>query len=393
MTWTQFSLKEWQRRPLRTSVTAAGVAIAIAALFSLLAFQSGYRNGMRDELDRLGAHILVVPKGCPYDAASMALHGASWPCFLKQEYLAEVRSVPGVATAAPVFMAALTDKNGEPIVYNGVEPNILSLKRAWHITGHFPQHDGEVLVGAEAARRNQWRFGDKVRLPGLPEPETVVSGILAPTQGADDGFIYLQLATAQRIFGHQNQLTHILVRLADPEDLERATAQLRGCDAGLSMNVVPLAHVFRTIQSLVASTRLFLACLAAVALLAAAAGVSNAVLMAVAERQREIGIMRAIGASRFDIVRLIGTEAIQVSLIGAAIGMLLAFAAARGVEAWVRAQLPFAPTDTLIRWQWWIAGVCLSCAMVLGGLGALLPACRAAEILPGEAIRAGGGSP
>jgi len=183
------------------------------------------------------------------------------------------------------------------------------------------------------------------------------------------------------------------VRLNDPEELERATAQLRGCDAGLSMNVVPLAHVFRTIQSLVASTRLFLGCLAAVALLAAAAGVSNAVLMAVAERQREIGIMRAVGASRFDIMRLISTEAIQVSLIGSAIGMLLAFGAARGVEAWVRAQLPFAPSDTLIRWQWWIAGACVGCALVVGGIAALLPACRAAQILPGEAIRPGGGGP
>jgi len=153
MTWTQFSLKEWRRRPLRTGVTAAGVGIAIAALFSLLAFQSGYRTGVRDELDRLGAHILVVPKGCPYDAASMALHGASWPCFLKQEYLSEVRSVTGIATAAPIFMAALNKQNGDQVVYNGVESNILNLKRAWHITGQFPERAREVLVGAEAARR------------------------------------------------------------------------------------------------------------------------------------------------------------------------------------------------------------------------------------------------
>jgi len=391
MTWTQFSLKEWRRRPLRTGVTAAGVGIAIAALFSLLAFQSGYRTGVRDELDRLGAHILVVPKGCPYDAASMALHGASWPCFLKQEYLSEVRSVTGIATAAPIFMAALNKQNGDQVVYNGVESNILNLKRAWHITGQFPERAREVLVGAEAARRYRWSLGEAVRLPGLANQQAVVSGLLASTQAADDNFIYLQLAAAQSIFGHSNQLTHILVRLSDPEDLERATAQLRGCDAGLSMNVVPLAHVFRTIQSLVASTRLFLGCLAVVALLAAAAGVSNAVLMAVAERQREIGIMRAIGASRFDIMRLISTEAIQVSLIGSGLGMVLAFGAARGVEAWVRAQLPFAPTDALIRWQWWIAGACLLCALVVGGVAALLPAWRAAQIMPGEAIRAGGG--
>ena len=114
--------------------------------------------------------------------------------------------------------------------------------------------------------------------------------------------------------------------------------------------------------------------------------------MAVSERHREIGIMRAIGASRLDIVRLISAEAIQVSLVGSAIGMLLAFVAARGVETWVRAQLPFAPNVALIRWQWWIAGACVLSALMVGGLAALLPACRASQVMPGDAIRAGGGA-
>src|SRR6266567_3119117 len=109
MTWIQLSLKEWQRRPLRTCVTTAGVAIAVAALFSLLAFQRGYQQGLHNELDRLGAHVLVVPKGCPYDAASIALHGASWPCYLKERYLGEVRAVTSVTTAAPALMSAVYD--------------------------------------------------------------------------------------------------------------------------------------------------------------------------------------------------------------------------------------------------------------------------------------------
>src|SRR6187455_837907 len=151
MSWLELSFKEWRRRPLRTSVTAAGVAIATAALFSLLAFQSGYRDGVRGELDRLGAHVLVVPKGCPYDAASMALHGASWPCYLKQRYLEEVRGVAGVATAAPVFMASVYDADGNQSVYLGVETNILALKRGWRINGTFPERDGELLAGADVA--------------------------------------------------------------------------------------------------------------------------------------------------------------------------------------------------------------------------------------------------
>jgi len=384
-------MKEWRRRPLRTGVTSAGVAIATAALFSLLAFQHGYQTGMRGELERLGAHILVVPKGCPYDAASMALHGASWPCFLKQAYLKEVRSVPGVATAAPVFMTTFYETNGQQVVYAGVQSNILALKRSWRIAGHFPRRDGDVLAGSEAARLRGWRLGAQIHLAGANRQKGVVCGILQPTQGADDTFVYFDLEAAQRLFGHSNELTHILVRLTDPADLDRVVAQLRGCEAGLSMNVVPLAHVFHSIQSLVFSTRLFLGCLAIMAILVSAAGVSNSVLMAVSERQRELGILRAIGASRADIFGLICIETLQICAVGACAGVTIAFCASHWVEGWVRARLPFAPTEALIHWEWWIIALCIGGALLVGLVAALLPASRAAQTLPVQAMRAGGG--
>jgi putative ABC transport system permease protein len=391
MTWLQLSLKEWQRRPLRTSVTAAGVAIAVATLFSLLAFQRGYRDGVRQELDRLGAHVLVVPKGCPYDAASMALHGANWPCHLKQKYLDEVRAAIGIATAAPVFMAAVYDAGATQTVYVGVETNILALKRGWQIAGTFPEHDNGLLIGSEIAKRNGWKIGQQVPLPGVQNQTGTVTGILAPTQGADDTFIFLRLEDAQQLFHHPNELTHILVRLTDPDMLDAAVAQLRGCDAGLAMNVVPLAHLFQTVQSLVSSTRLLLGCIALVALLVAGVGVSNTVLMAVAERTRDLGVMRALGAAPGDIFFLVWLETLQVCLVGSLAGIFMAFAASRGVEAWLRSKLPFAPTDALIRWEWWIAAACLLCAVAVGSLAGFLPAWRAARVPPMTAIRAAGG--
>jgi len=391
MTWTRLAFKEWQRRPLRTSLTAMGVALATSALFSLLSFQQGYRQGVRQELDRLGAHVLLVPKGCPYDAASMALHGASWPCYLKQSYLREVNSVPGVATAAPVFMAAVYDTGATQTVYVGVESNILSLKPSWHIQGTFPEHTGELLVGSEVSRHYGWSLGQQVHLPGLPHQSGNVTGILAPTQGAEDTFIHLSLADAQQRFQRPQELTHILVQLSDPNALDQAVRQLRGCDAGLVMNVVPLAHVFHTIQDLMNSTRLLLGCVAVVALLVAGAGVSNTVLMAVAERRRDLGVLRAIGASRADIFRLLSLETLQTCFVGATIGIVGAFFTSGAIEAWVRSKLPFAPTDALIHWEGWSAAACLASAVLVGCFAALFPAWRAASLPPIKAIREAGG--
>ena len=170
-------------------------------------------------------------------------------------------------------------------VYVGIETNMLALKRDWRITGVFPQQEGSLLVGSETARSRGWQIGQHVHCRGCTGQTGTVAGILAPTGGADDTFIYLRLADAQRIFHHPNELTHILVRLGDPNALDHVVAELRGCDAGLAMNVVPLAHVFHTIQSVVNSTRVLFGCVALVALLLAGTGVSNTILMAVAERR------------------------------------------------------------------------------------------------------------
>jgi putative ABC transport system permease protein len=388
MNWLALSSKEWQRRPLRNGITAAGVAIAVSALFGLLSFQQGYREGIGREIERLGAHILVVPKGCPYDAASIALHGANWPCYLSAAYLTEVSRAAGVSSAAPAFMAAFNNGQGASTVYVGIDERMLSLKPGWKINGAFPQNSGgEILAGAEVARVRGWTVGQRVDLPELNGRHARVSGVLQATQGADDTFIYARLGDAQDWFQHRGELTHILVRLKDANLLEQTVLALRGCTAGMDMNIVPLAHLFHTIQGLVNSTRLLLGCVALLGLLVAGTGVSNAVLMSVTERRREIGVMRALGASRPQVFGLIWLETLQVCLAGGSAGILLAWLSSHWVESWLRSRLPFAPSDTLLRWDWGAAGVCLMGALLLGMVAALLPAARAAELPPLEAIR------
>ena len=386
------ALANLARRRLRNAVTAGGVAIGVAALFCLVSFQRGYQTGLRTELDRLGAHLLVVPKGCPYDAASIALHGASWPCYLESAYLETVRRTEHVVGAAPVFMSAVYDAGtGAQNVYCGVAPDILRVKRAWRIAGAFPAAPGDLLVGSELARGKGWRIGQRVALPGLPGQSGRVRGILARTDGADDGFVYLPLADAQRRFHQPGKLTHILVRLDDPEFVNSVVSALRGCGAGLEMNVVPLAHLFDTIRNLVRDTRLLLVSVALVALLAAGAGVSNTILMAVTERTREIGVLRAIGASRGRVFGLIWLETLVLCLFGGAAGIALALGGARIVEAWLRARLPFAPHDALIRPEASVVLFCVAGCLILGTLSGLLPAWRAARLRPADAMRTTGG--
>jgi len=173
--------------------------------------------------------------------------------------------------------------------------------------------------------------------------------------------------------------------------MDRVVGELRGCSSGLLMNVVPLEHIFRTIQNLVSSTRVLLASAALVGLLAAGAGISTTLLMAVAERTREIGVMRAVGASRADIFKLFLYESVQQCLAGAAAGIVLSNLASGLLEKSLRAHIAYAPVSSLVHWDWSLVGLCMALAFAVGTLAAWLPAWRAAHLPPIQAIRGKGG--
>jgi ABC-type lipoprotein release transport system permease subunit len=311
---------------------------------------------------------------------------------LKDDYVDTVRTTPHVAVAAPVFMSAVYDSaSGAQTVYCGVDESIRGLKRHWRVDGSFPTESGSALIGSELARDHGWKVGERISLPGLEGKQATVSGIIGPTQGADDLFVYLPLPDVQRLFKRPRQLTHMLVRLDAPENMESVVGALRGCGAGLEMNIVPLAHLFNTIQSLVQGTRLLLGSVALVALLAAGAGLSNTILMAVSERTREIGVLRAVGASRGRVFSMIWAETVTLCALGALAGIGAAILGASAVEAWLRGRLPFAPHGSLVSADLMVAVLCMTGAIAVGTLAGLLPAWRASLLSPAAAIQTGAG--
>jgi putative ABC transport system permease protein len=195
------------------------------------------------------------------------------------------------------------------------------------------------------------------------------------------------MSDAQRIFKRPNALTHILVQLKDPNKVDDVVNELRGCDAGLEMTVVPLAHLFTTIRGLIQATRVLLGCITITAMLAAAAGVANTILMAVAERTREIGILRAIGASKASVVGQLVLEAILLCTSGAVLGVIAAMLTGPLAETRLRTILPYAPTDPLLGAQPEIAFVCCLLGPVIGAIAGMLPALRAAALQPSIALK------
>jgi putative ABC transport system permease protein len=151
--------------------------------------------------------------------------------------------------------------------------------------------------------------------------------------------------------------------------------------------VISMAQVRGTILNLISSAKVLADAVALIAIFIAVIGVMNTILMSVFERTQEIGISKALGASRLDVFRLIWTETIVICVIGGAIGCGLAMAGSGLVEYVIKKILPYAPTGKLVTIEPKLLAFAIIGAVVLGIISGIYPAWRASSMKPVEAIR------
>lgn len=384
MIWFSLAFKNLIRRKTRSALTILGVAIAIAVLYSLFEFQQGYQARLKGELGALGAQVMVVPKGCPYEAATIALHGGKWPRYMDEGLLAKVKANPGVAEAAGIIMDAVFAPGNKNIILLGIDEDYMKLRPAWHVNGSWFTGDSTIIMGATAAQDVGVKPGDDWVIPEKNVKVKVV-GVLSRTNTQDDGFMFLPRETLQKISGLEGKLVVILIRGKQLDKTDALVASLRASE--VDMNVFPLSELLGTISQLMASTKVFVSAIILIAIILGGVGVLNTVLMAVFERTREIGMMKAMGGLRGDVFKLVWAETILTTALGGVGGVVIALVSARLVEALIRGMIPYAPKGSLIGFSAPTLGLCIALSVVLGLLAGFYPAFRAASVKPVEAIK------
>jgi putative ABC transport system permease protein len=374
-------------RPLRNGLTIAGLAIAVAVLVCLSSFGNGYRRALGAELERMGMQMMLVPLGCPYDAAARVLKGKGLENSLPQSALEEARRDPAVAVAAPLLMTVLPRPDaGRADMWVGLDQTALGLKPWWRAKAGkawFTEPDS-VILGADAAEVEMRSPGDR-----LFSPETGqmlrVAGVLERSGTSDDNLFFVPLNTAQRMFQQPERLTAIAIRLRDPALLQAAAQRLQRIPGA---QVVTLTEMMGTFLNLVGAVRTLVFSVALLAITISGLGVLNTLLAAVVERTNELSVLRAIGASRLQILALITTEALLLTGAGSIGGIVLALALGPGIENLVKQLIPLAPAARLLSPSVGILCQTVGLGVVVGVLGALFPAWRASRLQPAEALRA-----
>ena len=383
MTLVGLSLKDLRRRPARSILTVAGVGVASAALFSLLSFNRGYDVSIRKELADSGIHMLVSTEGCPMEAASLALHGGEIPKFLPEERVAAIRAVPGVRTVTGMLIFSVPGEGNRIDLFYGVDEEFQRLRANWKLKGQWFTGEHSMILGAEAALVEKRAVGDKIYFPET-DTEFTISGVLERTGSQDDGLFFIPLKTAQRVFQKEGRLTGAAVNVADMSQMQQVKD---GIETLPDVYVVTAGQMMEQILKLIGSSKTLMFAVLLIAIVIAALGVLNTVLMPVMEKLREFGYMRCIGASPTHVFRIVLTETVTLCLVGGVAGIVIGALGSSVADRLIRGVLPYAPAGKMVTYDPSVFGLTLAVALGIGALAGLYPSWRASHVPPMEAVR------
>jgi putative ABC transport system permease protein len=375
-------------RKLRASLSALGIAIGVAAIVAVLGLAASSAAGLNAEIARLGTNLLTVTNGQTLTGQTAELPEAAPGMIARLPGVTAVQDT-GTVSGASVYKSPLIP---------AIETNALSVDAA---TLNLPAVAGTsvaqgrflnaatvrepvAVLGAAAAQRlgidrirpgiRVWAGGQWFYVTGILNPDTYAPEI--------DSAVLIGFPAAQKYLHFDGHPSQIYMRTT-PDDQAATTrvdsllaAQANPENPSQVTVSQPSAALTAQADAKGALDTLFLG-LGAVALLVGAIGVANIMVISVLERRSEIGLRRALGATRGQIRAQFLAEAILLSLAGGAVGVITG-TAATAVYAHAKGWAVVIPPDA------WAGG--LAAALLIGAAAGLLPAIRAARLSPTQAL-------
>jgi len=398
---------------LRSGLTMLGMIIGVGAVITLMSVGAGLQNMITSTFEELGSNLLFVQPSNPeapgiaalapgYATASLTMDDA--------EAMRRIRSVIAVNPTNENFVKLIAGNEQATAVIEGTTPEFQQLYDFTMASGQFisevnlGRRDMVVVLGSKTAEDlfdNDDPIGQQVK---MKDKRFTVIGVMAPRGMSSFGFswdemVITPITTYQaRLFPQttpsgEDAVQSIVIQVASAELMDEVTEDIETLlrkrhkideDEDDDFAVTSLEQLMGTFETITLALTVFLGMIGGISLLVGSIGIMNIMLVTVTERTREIGLRKAIGAKRRDILTQFLLEASMLSLVGGAIGLTGAWLLAYGISL---IDLGGFTINAVV--SPFIVSLAVSVSVFIGLASGLYPAMRAARLNPIDALHYG----
>jgi putative ABC transport system permease protein len=360
-----------------------GLATAVGAFVAVMSLVLSLQTTLDSRLARYGASLTVVPQNpelsLQYGGVTVATAGSAQTALLDPVVVSSIETIRSKASLAAVLPVALRAVNIAGADYLAMGTDIASSARVkpwWRVEGVLPTRPDEVLLGLNARNKLRADPGTSLTVGGRP---FVVSGVLLETGGEEDNAIVVDRAALAQATGSSADPNMIEVAVTDSTVVDQVVREIQAALPGVDVRSVKQSLEFNA-QTGSSLANIGLGATVLIVLIATLIVVLT-MLSAVRERQKEIGVFRAIGFRTRDVVSLMFRESLLLSAVAAAAGVAVGvLGAAFGPKIVPGLDLTLAVSAPVL-----VGGAVL--AIVLAAVATAYPAFLATRLDPAIALR------
>ncbi|MCX6777092.1 MAG: ABC transporter permease [Candidatus Micrarchaeota archaeon] len=393
----KYSITNLRSRKLRSYLTILGIVIGIAAIVTLISVAQGVNDFIMDQLGMLGGNWISIMPGSMKQRMSLGMMSAVSGKLTTNDGAA-LKSIPGVEDVMyelQIMRIPIQYKNETATVTGGGwNAVVFEFTSLLEVGEGRPYKDNErhvVVIGDTVANDIFKKKIEVNQIIKVGDTNFRVVGILKKSGGlasTTSGMIAMPLEDARELLGQQttsNQVDEMAVMVSEGYDPEKVGEQIRlklrqlhhVDEDNEDFTVMTPESISSIVGTITGTLELFLSGIAGIALLVGGIGIANTMFMSVMERTKEIGVLKAIGATDNIVLEMFLLEASIIGLVGGVLGLVLA-----GIATLV---LNYFGVPTNISPELAIFGLFFS--VIVGALAGFFPARRASQLMPVEALR------
>ncbi|MBI5306186.1 ABC transporter permease [Candidatus Wolfebacteria bacterium] len=391
-------LKGIRYRPIRSWLTILGIIIGIMLVVIIMSLSDGIKNAIGKTLQMFGSDLIIVRPGKETNPFAEFIGGRKF----KEKDLIDLEKIEGVDFVVPMEVASLN------IEYKGEKKSALFHAQNWTnyvkvleasqgfklVEGVWPKNENfkEIVLGNKAAQnlfKEKVRVGDEII---IKTKRFKIAGYLSAIgEQMSDNVVYISMNVFRDLTGNRGFAMAALVKTKPGANVNLISQtikyQLSKQEAGPEFSVLMPEKAGQIISSVISIVELTLTIIALVSLIVGAVGITNTMYTSVLERTKQIGIIKAVGASRDAILSLFLIESGIIGLIGGILGIIFGIIFAYFVSLFSAYYFGLGELFSFASIDFFGLSVILIITFITGIIAGVLPARQAAMMEPAEALR------